>query len=781
MTSPSVAQQPVTGKRSSGTPVRSFRGAIILVFLLAVAAAVGWLQSPPTPPGENAPAGRFSAARAMRHVVAISRNPRPIGSLEHDAVRDYIVNYLTQTGLSPEVQKAVGVTSGPYTALAASVQNIVARLPGSGGGPAILLVAHYDSVSTGSGAADDGAGVASLLEMARAFRAGTQPRRDVIFLFTDDEESGLLGAEAFTALHPWMKSVSVVLNLEARGTSGPSIMFETSSQNGWLIDTYAHSVSHPVANSLSYEIYKRLPNDTDLTVFRKAGYAGMNFAFIEGLVNYHTARDNPQDLDPGSLQHEGESAFEVAQALANSAEDYRKRGNAVYFDVFGLRLFSYSEGAARLFAALAAVALTGLLAFGSRRKFFTFGSGLTAAVVSIAVAIAAASAAAFGVTWLFSQMAGAYPTLMAAVMYEGAMFATGATALGVAVAAAIMITALRWSNIRDLAAGGMIVWLLLTLALTFLVPGASFLLVWPLLFAVLGWWAVLLLRKDNAPAGATMLTLAALPAVVMVGSMAFMVIAAFAFGAAPIVTVPLTLLLALMAFQLRPETMPARRFLPGALAIFGLVLCVTATAGGFDANHPRFNSMIYAQNADTHKEAWVTYDRAPDSWTRQFLTAAPRHGTFGEAMPGSARPVLLSPPSQPASPLPPPSVSVIEDHAEAGRRTVRLRIASARQAPILVVHIGKASQVVRAAIDGRPLNPPAASSGEFLLQYYAAPAEGIDLELETRNPGRLQIRLADVSYGIPPLAGEARPRPENAIPTPARWNDSTIVSKSFSF
>ena len=746
-----------------------------------MAAVIGWLQAPPAPLGNDAAPDQFSAERAMRHVVAISRNPRPIGSAEHDVVRDYILNSLTRTGLSPEVQKAVGVTSGGFGALAASVQNIVARLPGSGGGPAIMVAAHYDSVPTGTGSADDGAGVASLLEMARAFKSGSQLRRDVIFLFTDDEEMGLLGAEAFTALHPWTKDVSVVLNLEARGTSGPSIMFETSSQNGWLIDIYAHSVSHPVANSLSYEIYKRLPNDTDLTVFRKAGYAGMNFAFIEGLINYHTARDNPQDLNTGSLQHEGQSAFEVARALANSAEDYRKRANAVYFDLFGLRLVSYSESTAMLLAALAAVALIALLVFGSRRKFFAFGGGLAAAIVVIVAAIIAALAVAFGVLWSFSQMARAFSPLMAAIMYRGGMFAVGATALGVSAAAAIMIVALRWSSIRDLAAGGMIVWLLLTLALTVLVPGASYLLVWPLLFTILGWWTVLLLRRNDAPAGALLLTLASIPAVYLVGSMAFMVVAAFAFGSAVILSVLLTLLLALMVFQLGPQMMPSRHFLPGALAALGLILCATAAVGGFDAGHPRFDSMIYAQNADTGKEVWASLDQTPDSWTRQFLTATPRRGTLGEALPGSTRPALLSPPLPPSSPLPPPSINVIEDHAEPGTRTLRLHLASSRHAPILAVQIGKDAQVARATINGRPLDPPATRNGEFQLQYYAAPPEGIDLELETRNPGRLEIRLADISYGLPPLAGQAKPRPENAIPTPARWNDSTIVSRSFSF
>ncbi len=105
-------------------------------------------------------------------------------------------------------------------------------------------------------------------------------RNDVIFLLTDGEELGLLGAAAFVNEHPWAKDVGVALNFEARGTGGPVRMFETSEQNGWLIRRFAQAAPYPRTDSISYEIYRSLPNDTDLTVFKRHGYAGLNFAFI---------------------------------------------------------------------------------------------------------------------------------------------------------------------------------------------------------------------------------------------------------------------------------------------------------------------------------------------------------------------------------------------------------------------------------------------------------------------------------------------------------------------
>ena len=99
---------------------------------------------------------------------------------------------------------------------------------GPSGKKALMLCAHYDSVPTGPGASDNAAGVAVVLETLRALKAGPPLERDVIALFPDGEENGFHGSRLFVDEHPWAKDVSVVLNFDARGNSGPSIMFETS-------------------------------------------------------------------------------------------------------------------------------------------------------------------------------------------------------------------------------------------------------------------------------------------------------------------------------------------------------------------------------------------------------------------------------------------------------------------------------------------------------------------------------------------------------------------------
>src|SRR5262249_49807364 len=153
---------------------------------------------------------------------------------------------------------------------------------------------------------------------------------------------GRLGASAFEAERGAASDPAVVFNFEARGTSGQSLMFETSDRNGWLIREFAEASPAPVGNSLMYEVYKYLPNDTDFTTFKRAGFAGLNFAYIDGLPRYHTATDTIQNLDPGSLQHHGANALALARHFGDLDFDEAKSPNCVYFNPLGAAFVHYT-------------------------------------------------------------------------------------------------------------------------------------------------------------------------------------------------------------------------------------------------------------------------------------------------------------------------------------------------------------------------------------------------------------------------------------------------------
>src|ERR1700684_1501481 len=296
---------------------------------------------PPAPKPLGAPPTEFSSARALDtfHRVLKEDTPHPIGSAANDAVRGRIVDELTRLGYQPQVQTAFDC--GQYVNCA-TVNNVVAQLDGTEGGPdssgAVLLAAHYDSVPAGPGDSDDGTGVAAVLEIARALKSLPAPRHAIVLLIDDGEEAGLLGAHAFVDFNPLAKDVRAAVNLEARGTSGPSLMFETGSANYWAVQVYSRFAKRPATNSLFYEAYKQLPNDTDFTVFKTVDYQGLNFAFIGGVNQYHTPLDNLENSSARSLQHHGENALPLVLALANGDIANPPHTDGVFFDVFERRV-----------------------------------------------------------------------------------------------------------------------------------------------------------------------------------------------------------------------------------------------------------------------------------------------------------------------------------------------------------------------------------------------------------------------------------------------------------
>ncbi|MHB1833402.1 MAG: M28 family metallopeptidase [Solirubrobacteraceae bacterium] len=99
--------------------------------------------------------------------------------------------------------------------------NVVGEIPGSDSG-SVILCAHYDSQADGAAVYDNGSGVASLLEIARAL-VGSRPRRRVIVIASAAEEIGLWGATAYTRAHARELSDAIaMINLDGVASSYPS-------------------------------------------------------------------------------------------------------------------------------------------------------------------------------------------------------------------------------------------------------------------------------------------------------------------------------------------------------------------------------------------------------------------------------------------------------------------------------------------------------------------------------------------------------------------------------
>lgn len=762
-------------------------GALMLLFLSLLSLFTIYMLAPPGAVTAAAPPSDFSSGRAMKHLEVISSKPHPVGSLEHAGVRDYILRELSGSGLPPEVQET-SVLTGKWGGLrAATVRNVVAKMGGTGGGgKALLVVAHYDTVPTAPGASDDGASVATMLETVRALKAAAPLSNDVIFLFTDGEELGLLGAQAFVEEHPWAKDVGLVLNFEARGAGGPALMFETSSGNRWLIEEFAKAAPYPAANSLSYEIYKLLPNNTDLTVFKGANLPGMNFAYIDGAMRYHTRADSIENIDERSLQHQGTYALSLTRHFGNLQLDRPRAGNAVYFDVFGRTLLHYPSSWVVPLTVLACALFAAVLALGFRRKRLTF-RGLAAGFFLFVLDVLAAAGIVTLIWWLVSTLQLRAGRSLLDDLYQSKLYFAGFTLVAVAVTAALYNLYRRRVSTENLTAGALLCWLFLLAVTSVLMPGGSYLLMWPLLFGL----AALAFLLVSGPEGRNpvthfaVLSLCAVPGIVLLVPMIYQVSVAMGLGLVWAVVVMVVLLCGLLVPHFALAGAGARWWLPGAVTLVAAVLLAAAAFNsGFDRRSPKSNHLFYVLNADTGKAVWASADAARDEWTAQFFPPDTGRGTLSDYLPLNPYNFLKTP--APVVALQPADLRVVSDTTQGDVRTLLMRVTSPHQAVNIAVPRDANVEVVGAVVNGKRVEagkadrPPQSSAWE--LQYWAPPGEGFDLTLELKGSRPVVLKILDQSYGLPvPHGTDYKPRPDYIIPSSLQHSDQSLVSKSYAF
>jgi hypothetical protein len=461
------------------------RLALGIAALLAAACVLALvLACPPRPLPATAPVTEFSAERAFRHVQVIAQTPRPAGTAASAAARAYILEQFQKLDIPAEIVTARSVDGHS----ASEIHNVLARLPGRVNTRAFALTGHYDSVRYGPGAADDGAAVAALLETARALRFGPALSNDVIFVFTDAEEGGLLGAKAF-AQHPWAGDIGVLLGLEARGTSGGALMFETSSSNGWLIAELARAKVGAFASSLASSIYEGMPFNGDFSWLKQHGQQGFHVAFINDFAWYHTRNDRPENLSLASLQHHGNYALGLARHFGNLPLDRVTAPDAVYFNTLGPQLVHYPKSwSAPLAIAVGALLLLTLLVGLFRRRMSLPGL-LAGAAAFIGCTLAASLVTLLLLAVVFSpadllafHRSGMRDLSDLRALYHNDLYGLAFALGALGIFCAVLNLARRRIGRLNLAGGALIWWgLLLWLMQTWL-PGGSYFATWPTLF-----------------------------------------------------------------------------------------------------------------------------------------------------------------------------------------------------------------------------------------------------------------------------------------------------------
>jgi len=444
-------------------------GAPALLFaLLAAILGIALLRiTGPAPLPANAPASSFSAERAIAYEREILGGdvPHPVGSPAHDAVRERLAATFRTLGYEVAIQKSFICTAA---VTCTPIANVVARTPGDRRPDALVLAAHYDSVPAGPGVSDDGVGVAALVETARALR-NEHFRNPIVYLVTDAEEVGLLGAEGFVDDATSRRGIAAVVNVEARGTNGPSFLFETSRNNQWIARTIAQSLPRPATSSLYYDIYELLPNDTDLTVFKRAGLAGVGFAHIGRPIHYHTPLDNFANVTMSTLQHHGDHTIAMARALAATDLRQRSSGNAVWFDVLSFFVIWWPQKFS-LIVAIAAVVLLLVAAFLQKTSPVEIAIGVGSFFLTLIAALVLALAG----NWLAGLRGGG-------AVWVAHPAASIAVAWLIALATAIFVAQrlLSFAGSDGLFLGHALCWSALAVALSIVLPGGSYLVIVP--------------------------------------------------------------------------------------------------------------------------------------------------------------------------------------------------------------------------------------------------------------------------------------------------------------
>lgn len=732
--------------------VRRMWVSALLVLIAGVGALAVLAFRPPAPVADAAAEG-FAAGRAERHLAAIAQRPHPIGSADNARVRDYIAD--TARGFGAEVAVESDDVVQPWRGVVrvATAHNVVARVPGTdpsvSGGKALMLVAHYDSVPTGPGAADDGAAVAAMLETLRALRAG-DVRNDVVFLFTDGEELGTLGAEAYVRRHG-VDGLGAVLNWEARGSGGPVWMFETGADNGPLVSAFGAASSRPIANSMASEVYRRMPNYSDFTVFLEAGARGLNSAFIDDVRDYHSPHDDLERLDRGSLQHHGETMVGLVRVLGD--RDLRAGGgDAVYFDLFSRVLVHYPTWPAVALAAVTVVGLAVGLRSGRVRVRAVF------AVAGVAVgAVVVAGALSFGLWALVAAVRPELAFLALSEPYERGWFVAGFLAVGLAVLFAAVRVVRRWSA-AEVIAGVLVLTAVLLVATTVAAPGGGFLFQWTLLLGLPALWAPRLAFVPPLAAAAIFPPL--------VGAM--MVALGMPLSAVGVVFALLAgvLLMPLLSMLPRPGTVAA-----GVAAVAVTLIAVGTVRFGFDPDEPRPDSLIYLLDTGTGRADWLSADPAPDPWTSRVLGENPERVTLTDLYPMLDDPLMRA--AAPALALPAPAAAVLGVN-DGDVRTVRFSVtptASAWRTQVTLSDRGR-----RACRFGDEELPGAT------LELYGPTSREITCDLDPGTP--LEVAVADHWIGLPAEAASlVGPRPADTMPVQSgnRPYDAALVRAAFRF
>ncbi len=751
------------------------------LFLLAILALAFFTMMPQWTSDEEGPLTEFSTQRAFKQVRAISHQPHYVGSKNHEEVAQYLLKELQELGLETSTQE--GYTLSDWGNLVQS-KNILARIKGTDSSKALLLLSHYDSAphSYSLGASDAGSGVATILESVRTFLyTKTTHKNDIIILFTDAEELGLNGAALFVTKHQWAKEVGVVLNFEARGSSGPSYMLmETNGGNAGLVKEFAAAkVPLPASNSLMYSIYKMLPNDTDLTVFREQGnIQGYNFAFIDDHFNYHTAQDDSKHLNKKTLEHQGTYLMPLLHYFANanfestvSKEDY------AYFTI-PFTFISYPFSWIEPMVLIALVLFVFLVFVGVGKRILSFKEIAKGFIPFLGAIIISGLIAYFGwklLLYYYLQ----YNDLLNGFTYNGHSYIAAFVALSIAICFVFYQLFSDVKTTMNHFVAPLFLWILINCGLALNLKGAGFLII-PVFFGLIAFGFFILTQKSN-----TLLNLiCSIPALLIIAPFIQM----FPIGLGLKVLFGSAILTALTFGLLVPVFGNYTKKGRWSLLFFvlaGVFFAKAHVASGYELGKAKSNSLLYIYNADTQKANWVTYDTNLDDWTKSYLGNHPKNADFMAAVPlfSKYNSGFTYAAEAPKKELTTPTIEFLKDEIVGNQRELKIRITPNRNVnrydifanENMILYNFKANGVE--AI-GQKSAKYDRKRGKKILSYYVVGNAPLEIEFSLDKLTPFDMELLESSFDLMRNSlFQMNRRQDWMMPTPFVLNDAVVIQE----
>lgn len=797
---------------------------IVLLPLFAI--ALIWLaiifRTPTFDADKDYPLDSFSANRAMEHLKVITQKRHPIGSTNNKLVRQYIVDEFTRMGAVVEVKPTLMTIPWSRDLRTATTENIVAYFPGSNPmGKALVLTTHYDSVNQSVGASDAGHAVAVILETARALKHAEKPlANDVYFVLSDGEEKGLIGAKALMKDVELIRKWGMVLNFEARGSSGPVYLFETSANNENLIAEFIDAVPGVVGDSLLGAAYDKMANDTDFTVYKSAGISGLNFGYFNDYYHYHTMADNTENIDLGSLQQAGGYALSAALHFGHLALPVVGNDNDVYFNVAN-KMAQYDMWVVYLVTLLAAILWIIVMLRAKRLESFNYVqlfSGIVAILLQMVIVfilvhglyqwllfLTGSATDVFAqqsmLQWLFvlgavgfcllwqwavSKGMGIKLILVLAVAIGAVSALSGAKILAVFGLIVVPMFFLFRQALPVAASfiGGLSVWLLLSLLATFVIPSASHLFSWPLLICL----CFELWRQQRQMITEQKAVL--LNAIGGAAGVFFWVnyIDVFynAFGhnipGMPMAFIPLLFVLWLPALHrntvLGNQSSVVKsdliKLVPLPLCAALILFVLAAFGDPYNSRYPRQTELFYLYDDNQKQGYWASSDKAPDDWVKSFVKEDSKKVEFSTVVPHSQGTLALTPVD--GSEFPAAKIEVISDSIDGKWRTLAFKLKPSWQSAQVSLYIKKQTRVKETQFNGNSVRLRKAYNGWHRWTHYGMPDEGVTISLKVLAGTTLALKTVEMGLDFPEnKRNRMESRPEKTMAKIDSLSDATVV------